>query len=560
MNLTTLGSLPELVVHFPNPNHRVPISIYHRPHSLFTHNQPIFYRLKASANRQLCVNSLVSSSSSDTDCPCFKLPRALVELSTSSLLLLALGIFSLSSSAKASTALAAVNASVGQPVQEEKLEDSTSGKTETNLDDEQLSEAFEKWKSKTYPLTVPLRVVALKDSIPPAWIKDFIQSQGRRSKLSIQPLATLESIYSELLRPLKKADTSSRSAITADLINIGDSWLDLAICNAVIEPMQNAEDQDWFKGLTEKWKIYLRRNNEGKIDPEGRIWAAPYRWGSMVIAYKKSKFDRLGLAPVEDWADLWRPELAGKISMVDSPREVVGAVLKYMGASYNTNDIRKEIPGGICAVQQNLAMLSKQVLLFDSTSYLKAFGVGDAWVAVGWSSDIIPAAKRMSGVVVVVPKSGASLWADLWAIPATNRCPQVEEAGGRIRGPSPLIHQWVEFCLQPAREVPFKQGVFSGASPSALADDGLISLGDASKDLHKGAPKLMTNLIAGVPPTEILAKCEFLEPLSDSTSSDYRWLVSTTLQKPVHGSFQRFFSNVFRATWLKQMVFGRGDS
>lgn len=36
------------------------------------------------------------------------------------------------------------------------------------------------------------------------------------------------------------------------------------------------------------------------------------------------------------------------------------------------------------------------------------------WVAVGWSSDVIPVAKRMSNVAVIVPKSGASLWADLW--------------------------------------------------------------------------------------------------------------------------------------------------
>lgn len=46
--------------------------------------------------------------------------------------------------------------------------------------------------------------------------------------------------------------------------------------------------------------------------------------------------------------------------------------------------------------------------------YLKAFGVGDVWVIVGWSSDVLPAAKRMTNVAVVVPKSGASLWADLW--------------------------------------------------------------------------------------------------------------------------------------------------
>ena len=55
-----------------------------------------------------------------------------------------------------------------------------------------------------------------------------------------------------------------------------------------------------------------------------------------------------------------------------------------------------------------------QVQLFDSMNYLKSFSVGDVWVAVGWSSDVIPAAKRMSNVAVVVPKSGSSLWADLW--------------------------------------------------------------------------------------------------------------------------------------------------
>lgn len=38
-------------------------------------------------------------------------------------------------------------------------------------------------------------------------------------------------------------------------------------------------------------------------------------------------------------------------------------------------------------------------------------------MAVGWSSDVLPIAKRTSNVAVVVPKSGASLWADLWVCP-----------------------------------------------------------------------------------------------------------------------------------------------
>lgn len=47
--------------------------------------------------------------------------------------------------------------------------------------------------------------------------------------------------------------------------------------------------------------------------------------------------------------------------MVNSPREVVGAVLKYMGASYNTTDLDSQVTGGKVAVETNLASLMKQV-------------------------------------------------------------------------------------------------------------------------------------------------------------------------------------------------------
>ncbi|KAM7493652.1 hypothetical protein LguiB_028261 [Lonicera macranthoides] len=392
--------------------------------------------------------------------------------------------------------------------------------------------AFERWKSKTYALTVPLRVVALRNSMPPLWIKHFVQSQGKRVKLRLEFRGSLEEIFSELSTAFTKGNVAPKSAVAADIVTLGDTWLSFAISKALIEPIQGLEDQDWFDGLSNKWKVYLRRNSEGKLDSEGRIWAAPYRWGSIVIAYKKSKFEKHNLAPIEDWADLWRPELGGRISMVDSPREVVGAVLKHMGASYNTNDIESQVAGGRNAVQQNLALLQKQVKVFDSVHYLKAFGVGDAWVAVGWSSDIIPAAKRMNGVAVIVPRSGASLWADLWAIPAASKL-ETDRIGGRVRGPSPLVHQWIDFCLQPHRALPFKQEVVPGASPSALESAPI----NRSQGLDKNKPKLDTNLVAGVPPPEILGKCEFLEPLSDATLSDYRWLMES-MQKPRHGSVQ----------------------
>lgn len=67
---------------------------------------------------------------------------------------------------------------------------------------------------------------------------------------------------------------------------------------------------------------------------------------------------------LQDWADLWRPDLAGKIGMVDSPREIIGAVLKYLGVSYNTSNIDCEVTGGRKAVKDELAALRKQVWVF----------------------------------------------------------------------------------------------------------------------------------------------------------------------------------------------------
>ncbi|KAL1288686.1 hypothetical protein HN51_057176 [Arachis hypogaea] len=538
-----------LLLHSPFPPSLSPRSHLHpnpnpnsAPNRFFLFVIPVTYNaaFRFSAHHRLlpspspaipCRHSLLTTP--------LQLPGAALRLAVSVLLFLCfsfcLGGVRACSASMPSVATAASSVNEDQTVQD----DGDEGKHD-NEENVELEAAFNTWKSKTFALTVPLKVVALRGSLPPSWIKDFINSQGKRLKFNVKYHASLDGIFSELSIPFTKGNLGPASALAADIVGIGDSWLKFAIKKAIIEPIRDVEDQDWFKGLDEKWKVYLRRNCEGEMDPKGDIWAAPYRWGCMVIAYKTNKFQNHKLAPIEDWEDLWRPDLAGKIAMVDSPREVVGAVLKYMGASYNAKNINLEVNGGRDAVKLNLALLAKQVRLFDSVNYLKAFGVGDVWVAVGWSSDVIPVAKRMSDVAVIVPKSGASLWADLWAIPAASRI-QTNQIGGRIRGPSPLIHQWIEFCLQAARALPFKQEVIPGASPSQIQDHSANM--PVNMEFTKGRPRLNTNLIDGAPPLDIRKRCEFLEPLSDSTLSDYHWLLAS-IQEPGNGLVHKMYQYI----------------
>jgi hypothetical protein len=47
--------------------------------------------------------------------------------------------------------------------------------------------------------------------------------------------------------------------------------------------------------------------------------------------------------------------------MVDSPREVIGAVLKHLGSSYNTVDMETDVNGGRQAVLKSFTQLQKQV-------------------------------------------------------------------------------------------------------------------------------------------------------------------------------------------------------
>lgn len=125
---------------------------------------------------------------------------------------------------------------------------------QVNEDKELNAAEFENWKLKTFALSVPLRIVALRGSVPPSWIKDFIQSQGRRLRFRVKYLGSLENIFSDISASFNKHNIGPVSTVASDIVSVGDSWLSFAIKNAIIEPVRGVEEQDWFKGLSDKWK------------------------------------------------------------------------------------------------------------------------------------------------------------------------------------------------------------------------------------------------------------------------------------------------------------------
>ena len=73
----------------------------------------------------------------------------------------------------------------------------------------------------------------------------------------------LDAIFSDLSSASKTGRIKPKSAMAADIITIGDSWLTNAISKRLIEPIHGVEEQDWFQSLDSKWKV----TNNPFMDP-----------------------------------------------------------------------------------------------------------------------------------------------------------------------------------------------------------------------------------------------------------------------------------------------------
>ncbi|OBQ31302.1 MAG: polyamine ABC transporter substrate-binding protein [Aphanizomenon flos-aquae MDT14a] len=337
-----------------------------------------------------------------------------------------------------------------------------------------------------------LNVQLLKNSIPGQVVKKFRKTVTQGGELKFTPIDQLEDLF-KLLQTWQQPPTNQQKewtsylpfnqnqrSPTANLVTLGDYWLEAAISQELIQPLETKNLKN-IGYINDKWQQIIKR------DQNGKIWGVPYRWGNTVIIYNREKFQKLGWTPT-DWSDLWRSELQNRISLLNHPREVIGLVLKKLGKSYNTENLNQ-----ISSLETELQALNQQVKFYNSTNYLEPLIIGDTWLAVGWSDEIIPVISRYQKFAAIVPKSGTAIWADLWVSPAgVNN--------------DDLAYQWLDFCLQPHIS---KQIALLTKSNSPIQDN--MVMGNIEKHLQN---LLLTN-------AEIFAKSEFLLPLPPAVMKEY---------------------------------------
>jgi putative spermidine/putrescine transport system substrate-binding protein len=350
-----------------------------------------------------------------------------------------------------------------------------------------------------------LKVQLLKGSIPGQVVNQFHKGLQQQVQLKFAPVEQIEDLFQQLQNWQKKPKATDeqgwsrfipfrqgQKTADADLVTLGDYWLKAAIEQKLIQPLQELQGNQLkqWSALDEKWKKLVTRDDQGNLDTQGKVWGAPYRWGTTVIVYNRDKFRELGWTP-KDWSDLWRDGMQQRISLLNQPREVIGLVLKKLGKSYNIENLN-QVPN----LEKELQTLNQQVKFYSSNNYLEPLIMGDTWLAVGWSSDVLQVLGRYPQLGAVIPQSGTAMWADLWVRPA-----------GITTGS--LSDQWIDFCWQPSTA---KQISVLTKSNSP------ISTNIAASDIQEPVRSLLQS------DREVLDKSEFLLPLPPSAIKQYESL------------------------------------
>ncbi|MEH2193923.1 MAG: extracellular solute-binding protein [Nostoc sp.] len=357
-----------------------------------------------------------------------------------------------------------------------------------------------------------LKVQLLKGSIPGQVVNQFHKGLQQQVKLKFAPVEQIQDLFEQLQNWQQKPKSSDeqgwsrfipfrqgQKTVDADLITLGDYWLKAAIEQKLIQPLQELQGNQLkqWPALDEKWKKLVTRNDQGNLDTQGKVWGAPYRWGSTVIVYNRDKFRELDWTP-KDWSDLWRDGMQQRISLLNQPREVIGLVLKKLGKSYNTENLDQ-----VADLEKELQTLNQRVRFYSSNNYLEPLIMGDTWLAVGWSSDVLQVLGRYPQLGVVIPQSGTAMWADLWVRPA-----------GVTK--DTLSDQWIDFCLQPsiAKQISVLTKSNSPISTNITASDiqePFLSL-------------LQSDVYDGLRLRTVFDKSEFLLPLPPSAIKQYESL------------------------------------
>jgi spermidine/putrescine transport system substrate-binding protein len=209
-------------------------------------------------------------------------------------------------------------------------------------------------------------------------------------------------------------------------------------------------------------------------DPENR-YHVPKDWGTTGVGYLQKFVDE----DVTSWAQFFGlgEKYSGKYTVLDSQYEVIGAGLKQLGYSYNS-DSEAEVNQ---VLEEILIPFKPHISSITSSQYRQMMSRADSYLALGWNGDFFYVIEDQPSVKYVIPEEGTEYWVDAWAIPAG--------------APHPVAaHEFINWILTPEN-----QG----------RETGYTYYASAVKGAEEFTPKAIVNDPSIYPTPEVLDNLEY---------------------------------------------------
>ncbi|MDD5176600.1 MAG: spermidine/putrescine ABC transporter substrate-binding protein [Sterolibacterium sp.] len=197
---------------------------------------------------------------------------------------------------------------------------------------------------------------------------------------------------------------------------------------------------------------------DSRFDP-GNRYSVPYATTVTLLGYNLDKMRALEL-PTDTWALIFEPKylgkLKGKVSVLNSQRELMAAAMKYLGYS-----VQSRMLSEWQQAKQLILRAKPYWATFSNSTYIKDLAIGNIWVAHGYSNDMWRAqqdaqeAGRPFTIGFTTPKEGAVLAVDNFVL---------HKSGRR----ADLAHQFIDFMLDGANAADVSNLIGAG-NPNAAA-------------------------------------------------------------------------------------------
>ena len=207
------------------------------------------------------------------------------------------------------------------------------------------------------------------------------------------------------------------------------------------------------------------------VDP-GNRYGVPYTWGALGLGMNvEAVKQRLPNMPLNSLDLLFNPEYAGKlkdcgIAILDSPQEVFGLALHYLGKDPYSTD-----KAALSAAEALLRQLQPNVLYVATGRQISDLANGDVCLALTYNGDASMAADQARKankpfeVAYRIPQEGTLIWQDNLAIPKDAPHPEAARA-------------FIEFMLRPESVAALTNTLFfatANQSATPLVDEAVRS-------------------------------------------------------------------------------------